>query len=97
MNPERRERLHTIVEGNVQGVGFRFFVSEKAKELRLNGWVRNTLKGQVEVLAEGNRDDLEKLLSYLYRGPGSGYVARIVPEWRDATGEFYRFYIKPTL
>ncbi|HTX79109.1 MAG TPA: acylphosphatase, partial [Longilinea sp.] len=47
----QNERLHAVVEGLVQGVGFRAFVTEQAYQLGLVGWVRNTYGGQVEALA----------------------------------------------
>ena len=56
------EMLHSRIEGYVQGVGFRYFVLEKAQDLGLTGWVRNCTNGDVEVLAEGTREQLEKLL-----------------------------------
>ena len=62
-------RLHAVVEGTVQGVGFRNFVQENAYRLNLTGWVRNRWDGTVEVTAEGDRQDLEKLLQALRRGP----------------------------
>ncbi len=55
-------RLHAVVEGHVQGVGFRYFVLTKAQHLNLTGWVRNTAEGNVEVMAEGERVDLDDLI-----------------------------------
>ena len=92
----RIERLHTSVEGRVQGVGFRYFVQEQAVRLALTGWVRNRWDGSVEVIAEGKRGDLEKLLSALARGPRSANVMRIIPEWQTASGDFSHFNIRLT-
>jgi acylphosphatase len=94
MAEEETSRLHAIVEGRVQGVGFRFFVQETATALGLAGWVRNRWDGSVEVLAEGKRERLEKLLSALYRGPRSAFVEQVTPEWQAATGEFSGFYVR---
>src|SRR2546421_8024107 len=63
------ERLHAVVRGDVQGVGFRYFVQRKADQLGVRGWVRNNDDGTVEVVAEGERAALEQLASALEGGP----------------------------
>ncbi|MEE9398852.1 MAG: acylphosphatase, partial [Dehalococcoidales bacterium] len=60
--------LQAIVSGLVQGVFFRAFVVELASELGVTGYVRNLPRGNVEVLAEGERKQLEKLIVYLKVG-----------------------------
>lgn len=90
-------RLHAIVEGRVQGVGFRNFVLENATRLGLTGWVRNRWNGDVECLAEGERQALEKLLVALQRGPRSGFVTQVRVDWQDASGEFSYFSVRTTV
>jgi len=89
-------RLHTIVEGRVQGVGFRAFVQSGATGLGLTGWVRNRWDGSVEVVAEGDMEMLEKLLVSIRRGPRSSYVSKADPQWESASGEFTSFRIRMT-
>ena len=89
--------LHCTVDGHVQGVGFRMFVSQSAERLGLVGWVRNTWDGQVEVWAEGPRTDLEELLAALRRGPRSAFVTEVKTGWEDAKGSYTRFSIAPTV
>jgi acylphosphatase len=89
-------RLHAIVEGYVQGVGFRAFVQDRAARLGLTGWVRNRWDGSVEVTAEGPQPDLEKLLTALYQGPRSSTVAGVNLQWLAASGEFSSFHVKAT-
>jgi acylphosphatase len=90
-------RLHAIVEGLVQGVGFRYFVVESAQLLNLTGWVRNTYDGQVEVVAEGPQADLERFLVKISRGPTSAYVERVIQDWSPSTAEFKRFSMQHTV
>ncbi len=97
MNTNDYERLHAVVEGYVQGVGFRMFVQRLASELRLKGWVRNTWDGHVEVVAEGSRNDLEKLLAGLKVGPRSAHVTTVRQTWLPASGEFTDFRIRSTV
>jgi acylphosphatase len=81
-----RERLEVSVAGRVQGVGFRVFVVRQAMALGLVGWVANTPAGGVDVVAEGPRDDLERLLQALRVGPPAALVERVTPRWGPARG-----------
>ncbi len=90
-------RLHAIIEGDVQGVGFRYFVQDWAASLGVNGWVRNRWEGSVEVLAEGDRPSLEKLLAALQRGPRAANVTAVHEEWKPPTGEFHDFRVRLTV
>lgn len=90
-------RLHAVVEGSVQGVGFRMYVLDQADALGLSGWVRNTHAGQVEVLAEGGYAALDRLLDLLRRGPRAAFVTEVSQEWLPATGEFDTFSVRPTV
>jgi acylphosphatase len=91
-----RARLHAFVDGSVQGVGFRMYVSDHAQDLGLTGWVRNTYDGRVEVLAEGERARLERLLEKLRLGPRAAFVTEVKQEWQPATGEFRNFTVRST-
>ncbi len=89
------ERLEAKIYGRVQGVGFRVFVQEKARSLGLTGYARNKYspRPHVEVVAEGPRPALERLVRYLEQGPSLAYVERVDVKWRPATAEFQRFRI----
>jgi len=67
-------RLHVVVRGRVQGVGFRWFVREAARRLDLAGWVTNRRDGAVEVEAEGRADAIESLKRTLRKGPDGAHV-----------------------
>ena len=92
----RQVRLRATVEGRVQGVGFRYFVQERAVFLGLSGWVRNRWNGTVEVIAEGPQADVEILLKALQRGPHAGTTQNVKYDWHEATGEFISFRIRQT-
>lgn len=70
-------RLHVLVRGRVQGVGFRWFVREAARELGLAGWVRNRPDGAVEVAAEGSAATIERLREQLRNGPPGAVVTSV--------------------
>jgi acylphosphatase len=91
---EGKAALRAIVRGRVQGVGFRDFVWRRARFLGLVGYVRNLPDGRsVEVVAEGQRDDLEQLLEFLRSGPPAARVEQVDVEWGEATDRFHRFVI----
>ena len=88
------ERLRASVTGRVQGVGFRYFVMERARALSLTGYVRNEYDGSVEVVAEGSRGSLESLLDQLRTGPRSASVDDVSAEWSGASSEFTGFGVR---
>jgi acylphosphatase len=90
------KRLHAIVEGSVQGVGFRGFVLENAIRLDLKGWVRNQWNGNVEVMAEGSHNSLESLLELLRQGPHMSQVTNVQVEWQENKNEFSSFFVAKT-
>jgi acylphosphatase len=79
-------RLHAFVSGDVQGVGFRYWVREQAQRLGLGGSVRNLRDGRVEVVAEGARADCEALLDAVRAGSGPGSVRDVDVSWVTPEG-----------
>jgi acylphosphatase len=75
--------LHFLVQGRVQGVGFRWFVHREASELDLHGWVRNTEEGDVEIVASGSADDLDELRRSLRKGPRGSRVDHLIEHYLD--------------
>jgi len=86
--------LQATVYGRVQGVFFRAFVTGRAKELGLTGYVRNLSDGSVEVKAEGERQQLEKLVGYLKQGPPAARVSKVATIWSEYTGNYSGFSTK---
>lgn len=87
-------RLHAVVEGLVQGVGFRQTTLQVARRLGLSGWVRNQPDWSVETVAEGPRVQLDAFLDYLREGPSLAQVTRVRADWLEPTGEFSSFHIR---
>jgi acylphosphatase len=71
-------RVHAVVSGEVQGVGFRYAARERAAELGVAGWVRNLPDGTVEAEVEGESGAVERMLAWLDRGPRAARVASVV-------------------
>jgi len=84
-----------LVSGQVQGVGFRYFVLREATGLGLRGWTRNLPNGQVEVVAAGDSALLDRLRSALQRGPRHAEVAGVEEtQISDEPGDFKSFDIR---
>jgi acylphosphatase len=73
--------VHIIVEGLVQGVGYRWYAARRAQALGIRGFVRNLYDGTVEVQAAGDRSMLEELIRDLKVGPRSASVTNLKIEW----------------
>lgn len=88
-------RLSATVYGRVQGVFFRYFVRDVARQLGLKGYVRNLASGgAVEVQAEGAKPQLNELLEQLKVGPPGARVKDVETNWSDWSGQFTDFSIR---
>lgn len=88
-------RLHGVVSGRVQGVGFRMFVRAQARVLGLSGWVRNQEDGRsVEIVAEGTPERLDRLRALCAVGPLGALVDEVVWEWQEPTRALTSFEIR---
>lgn len=77
---------HAIVQGRVQGVGFRWFARERARRLGLRGWVQNRVDGSVEIQASGPSAAVAQFLVDLSVGPKGASVSA-VNEQAEATND----------
>jgi len=87
-------RVHVFISGKVQGVFFRSSTKEKARELRLTGWVRNLDDGRVEAVFEGEKEVVGEMVQWAGRGPENANVADVemIPE--SYKGEFKDFTLR---
>jgi acylphosphatase len=87
-------RLRIHVSGIVQGVFFRANTVSVATRLGLKGFVRNLPDGSVEIVAEGEKELLEKLLEWCARGPEGASVIKTEPKWEENKNEFRVFRVR---
>ena len=97
--PEGDERMGIrevllVVEGHVQGVGFRWFVREKARRWGCDGWVRNQLDGTVHVAVRGEREQVRGLIVDIARGPGGARVDGVREHEADGADYPHPFEIR---
>ena len=88
------DRAEIIVNGYVQGVGFRYFVLRSAERLRLKGYTQNLFGGEVLTVAEGERAILEELYKIIRIGPSHAEVKNVSIKWSEYKNEFTRFEIR---
>ncbi len=72
-----KTRVHVIISGRVQGVWFRASTKQKAEELRLTGWVKNTDDGKVEAVFEGDDAVVNEMIAWCWKGPALAQVVDV--------------------
>ena len=85
--------FHAYVYGHVQGVFYRSYLAKNARELDLVGYVRNLSNGSVEVLAEGEKPQLEKLIEFMKVGSPAAHVDDYTINWLKPAGEYLQFHV----
>ncbi|QPK62804.1 acylphosphatase [Methylomonas sp. LL1] len=86
--------LHIIVKGRVQGVYFRAYTQKQAVKLNLSGFVRNLPNGDVEIVAHGESEDLQKLITWCHKGPILAKVAEVLVNPHHGGEHFAEFEIR---
>ena len=88
------KRVHLIITGDVQGVGYRAWMRSHAQKLDILGWVKNQADGAVEAVCEGQEARLEELISICKKGPQVAWIHDVAVTWDKSSGEFLTFEIK---
>ena len=82
-----------LVDGIVQGVGFRWFVLKIASSYGIKGWVKNRFRGDVEIYAEADREIIDAFIREIKKGPSFGRVDAVDVTWVEALGKYHDFQI----
>jgi acylphosphatase len=90
------QRVHLVVTGRVQGVGYRWYVLRRAQALGLGGEVRNRRDGAVLIDAEGPRAGLEELVELAREGPPASIVTAVDVSWSEGPRRWRAFEVGPT-
>lgn len=88
---------HLIIQGVVQGVGYRHFMTREAARLGVTGWVRNRSDGSVEALANGDPQAVEALVAWAHRGPRGAEVSAVQVTEAESAETLFRFEQRSTL
>ena len=84
---EDRTRVHVFVMGDVQGLGFRQAIADKANEQGVTGWVKNLSDGRVEAVLEGPRDEVYRVVGLCRAGPKGAKVNGVQVDREPPKGE----------
>ncbi len=87
-----KKTLKIIVQGRVQGVGYRWFAREAARNLGIKGFVRNLQNGDVEIVAQGTPEVLDQFIQELSRGPAFAHVVNLEIEELNLPEDRYRSF-----
>ena len=96
MTTDAVRTAHVLIEGRVQGVGYRFWTQRTAAELKLAGWVRNRRDGSVEAVFEGPDPDIRSMIAACRQGPLSARVKSVTVGPADAEA-FVGFEVRETV
>ena len=88
------KRAHIKLTGQVQGLGFRFYVQHIAVKKDIKGWVRNDKKACLEIMAEGTELALKELVQHCRKGPRFAVIKKINVDYSEAHGRFHSFSIR---
>lgn len=86
-------RVKAIVQGRVQGIGFRQYACDYANSLGLSGYVRNLWDRSIEVVAEGPEHDVHAMIKWLQKGPPLARVTHVNVQWQAPSGEYTGFEV----
>lgn len=83
-----------VVSGDVQGVGYRYFIARAAMELDIHGYAMNLYNGDVEIYAEGKKEFLEELIKRAKKGPPHAYVDKAGIDWLEFKNKYDNFEVR---
>jgi len=89
-----RKRAHVLISGRVQGVWFRVNTKDRAQQLGVKGWVRNTPDGKVEALFEGEEEGVKQMIEWCREGPPLAKVSEVKVKWEEPENDFKGFSIR---
>jgi len=89
-----KKNVHVTISGKVQGVWFRANTKDKAEQLDISGWIRNTPDGKVEAIFEGEEENIKEMLDWCNNGPPLAKVKEVKIEEREPTNKYKKFDIR---
>jgi acylphosphatase len=88
-----KSAVKILISGTVQGIFFRQFIADNAKQFALKGFTRNLENGDVEIIAEGENEDIPKFIEICKIGPKHASIKSVKVEERKYEGDFKDFRV----
>ncbi len=88
------KQVHIFISGNVQGVGYRYFIKSAALQNGIAGWAKNLPGGRVEAVLQGEEKALEKVLEKCRKGPFLAEVKDLDSNWEEVTEALGNFEVR---
>ena len=89
-----KSTVHVVISGRVQGVWFRANTKQKAEQLGVTGWVKNTADGKVEALFEGDKKHIQEMIDWCHQGPPLAQIDHVEITEQPVSNGFDGFSIK---
>jgi acylphosphatase len=89
-----KSNKHVVISGKVQGVWFRANTKQKAEQLGIKGWVRNTSDGKVEAIFEGDEENISEMINWCRQGPPLAKVEDVKIEEKTPNDDYDTFIIR---
>ena len=89
-----KSKVHVVISGQVQGVWFRASTRDKAQQLGLTGWVKNTAEGNVEAIFEGEEQQVQQMIDWCHHGPPQAQVYNVEVQKKPVSQSFEQFSIE---
>lgn len=90
----KKSSMHVFISGRVQGVWFRANTKQKAEQLSVTGWVKNTSDGRVEAIFEGEENNVKEMIEWCHRGPPQAKIDNVEIKDQMPTSGFDSFSIR---
>ena len=84
-----KSRVHVTISGRVQGVWFRASTRDKAEQLGITGWVKNTIDGDVEAVFEGEEECVQEMINWCHQGPPHSKVENVEIKKQQQTSNVF--------
>jgi acylphosphatase len=91
---ENIKTYDVLISGRVQGVGFRYFTVSRAENYGVKGYVKNTPEGKVQIICQGEQDELDSFISAVKKGPSFSVITDIRIEEAPEEKKYNTFEIK---
>lgn len=90
----KQVRMRILIEGRLQGMNFRYHTQQQAKKLGVTGFIRTLSDGRIEIEAQGDEDQVTKMLAWCQQEPQSAHIKTILYRYDEPTERYSDFIVR---